>query len=133
GVVLRPHDPLGGGEVADELRVAPAGDGVLYQVRRADRLLAQRAQQLDRAGIDARDVGDRVTRRVFDRDAGGAVEQRGEAGLALLPGAVDTLLARQLVQGVLLQRADQDARFASCRHEVVPAAGDDLRSQPQRL
>src|SRR5579885_2672307 len=119
--------------MALELGSGPDRNGVLHEIGAADDLFTEGAQQLDRASIDAGDVGDGVARRVFDGDAVGAFEQRGEQRLALLPGAVDALLPWQRVEHARFERAHEATRFAASGDEVVPAPRHDLSTEAKNL
>ena len=77
--------------------------------------------QLDRAGVDARHVGDRAVRRVFHRHALQPVEQRGQARVQLRAARVNRLRSRQVIEVVALDGVHERPRLAGLRDQVEPA------------
>ena len=62
-----------------DLRVGPARVEPLHEIARRDDLDAARADRLDRACVDPREIGDVAARRILHREAPDAVEERVES------------------------------------------------------
>src|SRR5215204_2893701 len=97
-----------------------------------------RADELDGAGVHARDVGDVVVGRVLHGDlleyhplvleaAGG--ERVAQRSVKLLPTPVDDFAAGQRVEAVALDGVDDADGLADDGHVVEPAARGDTRGR----
>ena len=107
------------------LVVVPGRLEELDQVARGDDLGAERADQLDGAGVDLGDVRVGVPRRVFHRHAASSPRPApATPGFELLPAEVDRLLARQVVEHARLDPVDELARR--------PLGGDRVVEPPRR-
>jgi predicted RecA/RadA family phage recombinase len=114
------------------LLVGPDGLEALDEVGAGDDRRARGADQLERAGVDARDVRDVVHGRVLHGDghlARGLAAPAGVAGdgladgrVKLLPAPVDDLAAGQRVELETLDGVDDADRLARGGHVVEPAA-----------
>ena len=116
---------LGRFQVHGPLLVVPARFELLYQVAGRDDLDAEGADQFNRPGIDARDIGIGVARDVLHRHAVASLEQRLHARLQLLPAEIALRRPRNAIQGVRFDLMHQFARFAVGRHEIEPAPRED--------
>ena len=85
GLLQNDVDGALGGLVAGDLLLVEDGFELADQVGGADDLLAQAAQELDRAGVHHGDVHDGVVGRVLHGDARVAVEHYFQARGQLLP------------------------------------------------
>ncbi len=130
GAILYPIQLFGRGDVSPGLCVVPDGGELLDEVARGGDLDVELPHELDRAGVDARDVGDGALRRVLHRDPLHALEQalqprfeRGAAGVAF--GGPGQMLERVRLDGV-----HQGARLAGRGDEVVPAPRGEVPALP---
>ena len=103
---------LGRFQVHRPLLVVPARLEQLDQIARRHDLDAERSHQLDRAGIDARDIGIGVARHVFHGHPLGALHRAPHAGFEFLPAQIDSLRAGHMIERRRLDAVDQLARLA---------------------
>ncbi len=115
-----------GAAVTGELLRSPGGDELLRQVGGGDHLDAGRAQQLEGAGVQARDGGQLVVRAVLGGEPGESGDQLRHPLAVPLPGVVDGLLAGQMVQHARLDGVDELPGLPFPGHQVVAAAADQL-------
>ena len=94
----------------------------LDEISRRDDLDARDAHQLNRAGVDPRDVRDGALGRVFHRDAPQTLQQLAEPGLELVAARVALGGAGEMRQRMALDGMNQSARLAGRGNQVVPAA-----------
>ena len=100
---------------------------MLHESRTRDGFHSERANELDCSGIDARDVGDVVHRRILHRNARlGFVRRRGQDFLQplmqLLPASIDEFPAGKRIEFELLDRLYDFDRLARGRDVVEPPA-----------
>ena len=135
GLVLGLVDGPAGAGVALDLPVVEAAEELLHQLARGDHLDAQRADELERAGVDPGQVGDAGHGEVLHGEppAGQAGEHVLQAGPEGLPGGVALAPARDVGrEGAQLDGVDEQARLAAGRDEVGPAPGEHVAAEPQR-
>src|SRR5712692_6687576 len=98
----------------------------LHQVGRGYDLYAERPDELDGAGVHARDVRDGVQRRVLHGDLGRASqgsEHMLEVFMLFLPGQVESAFTRHVVQRMWLDPVQELLRHSLRGNQVVPASG----------
>jgi len=136
GGVLGGVDGVQGAAVARDLRLVPPAEEALHQLGGGDHLDAVGPDQLERAGVDAREVRDRPLRAVLHCDprAGPeAAQQLRERGAERLPGRVGAARAGDLGrEGSELDRVHERHRLARARHEVEPAPGEHVAGEAER-
>ncbi len=86
--------------------------------------------QLDRAGVDPRDVRDGALRRVLHRDPPHALEQALQPQLELLAAGIAVGGAGQVRERVRLDGVHQGARLAGRGDEVVPTPRGEVSALP---
>ena len=122
GLVLDAIELLGRGAMRRDRGLAPARLELLDQIARRHDFGADRRDQLDGAGIDARHVRDRAVRRVLHRHALRCRSSNvGEAGMQLRAPRVDRLRAGQVIEVVALDGVHQRPGLAGLRDQVEPA------------
>ena len=104
----------------------------LDEVAGRDHVGAHLPHQLDRARVDARDVGNGAAGGVFHRDAARAAQQPAQPGFELVAAGVPFGRSRQVRERIPLDRVHQPARFAVGGNEVVPAPGREMAALSSR-
>src|SRR5437870_11394718 len=98
----------------------------LHQVGRGYDLYAERPDELDGAGVHARDVRDSVQWRVLHGDLGRASqgsEHMLEVFMLFLPGEIESAFTRHVVQRMWLDPVQELLRHSLRGNQVVPAPG----------
>src|SRR5438874_1980979 len=91
-------------------------------------VVATPSHELDRAGVDAGDVGDGALGRVFHGDAAHARHETPEPRLELVAAGIPIGRSRQMRERVALDCVDEPARRALGRNEIVPAPRREMTS-----
>ena len=130
--ILHAVERVRGLEVGGQRLVAPVRDEPLHQVPRRHHFDAPPPDRLDRPGVDAADVRNRVLGRVLHRDALDPVHQIVQPAPEVLAAGVEVRLAGEVVEGVALDGVHERPRAAGGGHEVVPAAGRHLAAVDTR-
>ncbi len=117
-----------GGEMGVDLGLGEDGLEEGDEVGGADDLFAERAEELDGAGVDHGDIHDGVVGGVLHGDAGEGSEHGVETTLELLPGGVDAFGAGEVVELAGFDAMDELAGLAFGGDDVVPAAADEAGS-----
>jgi hypothetical protein len=118
--LLHPVQFLGRCHVSLDLPLVPDGGELLDEVARGNDFDAELLDQLDRAGVDPRDVRDRAPRRILHRDAAHALQQLLQPRLERGASGIAEGSAWKVREGVRFDRMNKGARFAGCGDEVVP-------------
>ena len=130
--LLRLRDQLGGDGLRGQLLSREHASDLRHQVGAGHHLRAHRADQLDRARVDARHRGYFVPRRVLHGDAPGPAQDAPQLAVAHPPRRVGGGLPRHSVERVRLDGMHQLLRLSTREHQAVPApAADPARVQAQ--
>ena len=108
----------------------PVGRETLDKIARRDDFDSELSDELDRARIDASDVGDRAARRIFHRDALLICKQAANPGLQLVASGILFRCARQMVQSVTFDGVDETPWLRRSRNEVVPTSRRQMAALP---
>ncbi len=106
-----------------DLGVAPHGGKTLHEIPGRNDVDPQPPDELDGAGVHARDVRDRAARRILHRDAMDAIEQPAETLLELLTAGVSIGRAGEVGQRVGLDRMHELAWLAVGQDQIEPSPG----------
>ncbi len=98
---------------------------VLNQIGGRDHLDSHRADDFDRARIDARDVRNRAAGRIVHRDSARAAERRAQCGDHFVVRAIDDLFGGERVEPMRFDGGHYRARLAVGRDEAEPSTGRD--------
>ena len=127
GSILDPVEPLRSGPVRRERLIRPDCLESLHQIPGGHDVHAELANNLNRSSVDARYVGNGVARRILHRDPLHAAQQIFQSRFELFPSGIRTLVARQAVKIVTLDRVHQSPRLSLGWHQVVPTPGRQFR------
>ena len=105
------------------LFVIPARLEHLHEVAGRNHVDTAGTDQLDRAGIDPRNVRVGVAGHIFHGHPACAADQRRDASFQLLPAQIRPCRAGQMIQRMRLDAMLQLAGFTVCGNEIEPAAG----------
>jgi len=100
----------------------PDGGETLDQIAGRDDLRTRLADELDGAGVNPGDVGNRAPGGVFHRHAADAGEQRPQAGLELIAAGILRRRSGQMSQRIFFDLVDEAPRITGGGNEVIPAA-----------
>ena len=106
--------------MAFQLFVAPHRFEDLDQIRGRNDLDTEAPHQFDRAGIHARNVRDRVQRRILHRDFFYSAKRLSQTLMQLLPGQIDPFVTRQTIQRTRLYRMNNLLGCTRCWNKVKP-------------
>ena len=106
-----------------ELTVRPSRFKRLNQIRRTHHLDVVTSDQLDRTGIHARHIGNRIQRGILHGDTEATGEQARKDLPLLLPRHIAVGLSWQCIQYVRLDAMQQLDRSPLRRDPVVPSPG----------
>src|SRR5580704_6733752 len=105
-----------------------AGQGrleMLNQIGGRDHLDSHRADDFDRARVDARDVRNRAPGRIVHRDSARAAERRAQSFQHFIVRAIDDLFGGERVEPMRFDGGHYCARLAVGRDEAEPSTGRD--------
>ena len=88
----------------------------LHQIARRVHFDSTLSNQLNRAGINSRDIWDGALRRIFHRNTLHSGQQSCEFCIELFPSRIRRLAAGQGIEGLPLDRMNQPFRLAGCWH-----------------
>ena len=91
----------------------PDGREALDQITRRDDVDAELPDELDRPGIDARNVGNRALRRIFHRHAPHARDEPLDARFELVASGVAVARSRQVRKRVAFDGVHEPAGLAA--------------------
>ena len=98
---------------------------MLNQIGGRDHLDSHRADDFDRARVDARDVRNRAAGRIVHRDSARAAERRAQRGNHFVVRAIDDLFGGERVEPMRFDGGHYRARLAVGRDEAEPSTGRD--------
>ncbi len=121
-------DAAAGLQVHLQLLGGPARFEELDQVGRGGDLDARAANQLERAAIHQRHIGDGAVRRILHRDLAAAGQQPVQSVYLRAPTGIFADIAGQSGENAGLDGVNQASRFAVGGNEVIPATRGDAVS-----
>src|SRR5271169_719969 len=111
--------------MAGKLLVRQGRFEVLNQIGGRDHLDSHRADDFDRARIDARDVRDRAAGRIVHRDSARAAERGAQCGNHFVVRTIDDLFGGERVEPMRFDGRYYRARRAAGGDEAEPSTSRD--------